>query len=135
MGFTRYSRDFFKTGIGEIDHVLKNDHQLRFSVAKVKGTKYFIGGRRILFAMACGRYTISTVRGFGSLGYRCRVGLTCVGLFIIMGTLHYPILYNQDFTTTDEIDLDNFYVVGVDGNNIGKPAVEYRKNQFKYTVG
>ena len=41
------------------------------------------------------------------------------------GTLHYPILCDRNFENANGIDLEDFTVVGVYGNNIGKPSVEF----------
>ncbi len=124
--FDKSSRSFFQKGIGAPTAILgENSKSIRFSVSKLKNTQYYLGAEE---------YYTEWPQG----GIRLRLSRDLVNWsepFHVpdgewpdneynKGTLHYPLIYNSNFSCRSEIDPDDFYIVGQYGNNIGTPRTE-----------
>lgn len=125
-GFECTKRGFFTVGSGECDNILGESNSIFFSVARLKGTPYYLGVEEYYteWPEAGARLRLSTdlVHWSG--------GVDVPGSFVHnynAGTLHYPKLFNKDFSSRDEIDPDEFYIVGIYGNNIGQSRIEAAK--------
>lgn len=104
--------------------VILTGSTIRFSVAKVKGTSYYLGVEETF-----------TSKGL-SIMLRASTDLANWGDPVTIynaessqyleGALHYPIFYNKEFTSCIEIDKDEFYVGGIYGQ--GSPP----KSWFQY---
>ncbi len=101
--------------------VILTGSTIRFSVAKVKGTSYYLGVEETF-----------TSKGL-SIMLRASTDLANWGDPVTIynaessqyleGALHYPIFYNKEFTSCIEIDKDEFYVGGIYGQ--GSPPKSY----------
>jgi len=107
--FDRNDRSFFYEKGGRSSKVIPTN-AVRFSVAKVKGTPYYLGVEERL--------------ELGDMGIYLRASTDLVnwsdGVLVpgtkfdewISGLYHYPIMVNRDFTSNTEIDADGFYILG-----------------------
>ena len=122
-GFDKNSRSFFRKGIGETTAILKGSRSLRFSVAKLKGTPYYIGVEEYFTSWPAAGCQFRLSKDLVNWSEPFKIPGSYVTNYNT-GTLHYPVFYNKDFTSNTEIDPEEFYLMGTSGNNVGAPQTD-----------
>jgi hypothetical protein len=122
-GFDKNDRSFFAKKPEASQYILSNTNTFGFSVAKIKDTNYYIAVEEY--------YT-----EWPASGIRLRISkdilnwsdpVNIPGAFVEdyhAGTLHYPRLFNADFTDSNVIDPENFHIVGMSGNWIASARID-----------
>ncbi|MET6997090.1 T9SS type A sorting domain-containing protein [Chitinophaga defluvii] len=98
---------------------------VRFSVAKIKGTDYYLGAKLFL------DYSVSGTSPAARIGlYLSKDMVTWSSRKLLVddvsggweaSELHYPIFLNKTGDNNEEIDLDDFYIIGSrNGTSIGR---------------
>lgn len=124
-GFTKDSRAFFGQGVGSMDVMTDSSCSIRFSVAKIKDSDYYLGIEEYSDCWPqCGlRFRLSNDMVHWS--DPCEIPDMSYANYND-GSLHYPAFLNQQMESTGEIALDDFYIVGEYGCNIGHPVIQCR---------
>lgn len=118
--FDKNDRSMFskKGGRGS---VILTGSSIRFSVAKVKGTSYYIGVEETFTGKGL-EIMLRASTDLANWGDPVTIKNAQTSKYLD-GELHYPIFYNKDFTSCVEIDKDEFYVGGIYGQ--GSPPNSY----------
>ena len=124
-GFDKSSRAFFGQGIGPLDVMTDSPCSIRFSVAKIKNTGCYLGIEEYSSRWPqCGlRFRLSDDMVHWS--EPCDIPDMNYASYND-GTLHYPAFLNSRMESAGEIDLNDFYIVGEYGCNIGHPEIQCR---------
>lgn len=113
--FDKDDRSFVYKASGMSSTIIESRNPIKFTAAKLTGTPYFIG--------------VMEETGQGGIHYiSISVSKYLVNWTIPMmieetmsenwnnGNLHYPIIYNRDFSSNMEVSPDGFFIVGTSGS-------------------
>lgn len=102
-----------------------SDYAIRFSVAKVKGTNYFIGVEEY-FTSAANYDTIALRVSSDLVKWSEPYVIPVATGTWNTGRMHYPVLMNKEGTSNTLIDASEFYILGTD--------IKGRPNKIKVIV-
>ena len=123
-GFNKNSRDMFYKQGGRSTTIIPGG-VIRFSVAKVKGTPYYLGVEETWTNDGLS-IMLRASKDLANWGDPVTIANVASGVHA-EGVLHYPIFYNKDFTSSVEIDMDEFYVGGTFGPGTPTRYFQYVK--------
>ncbi|MBE6903478.1 MAG: hypothetical protein E7480_02610 [Ruminococcaceae bacterium] len=122
--FDKNSRDMFYKKGGK-SSIIINDQIVRFSVAKVKGTPYYLGVEEAWTSQGLS-IMLRASRDLVTWGDPLTIYNVQSGKHTD-GYLHYPVFYNKNFTSCVEIDKDEFYIGGTFGPGTPTTYFQYVK--------
>jgi hypothetical protein len=115
--FNKNSREMFYKKGGRSSAIIPGG-VIRFTVAKVKNTNYYLSVEET-WTDAGLSIMLRASRDLVNWGDPVTIHNTASGKHT-EGSLHYPIFYNKEFTSSLEIDKDEFYIGGMFG--VGTPV-------------
>lgn len=116
VGFDKSDRSFLQVKGGRSSKII-DTFAVRFSVAKLEGTPYFLAAEDRVGGAECGLY-LRVSRDLVNWSEGTLVPGTAGTVWGNM-PLHYPVFSNTQFTDNKLIDPDGFYVIGSVGNGRG----------------
>lgn len=131
-GFNKFNiEDFYAVKGPKSTPLFKNSGCMgRFSVAKVKGENYFISVEEYRDKEDGYKTKIAIRYSFDLIHWTQRENLpNCTWDKWIQGNMHYPVFLNKDGSSTTEVDLEEFYIIGT--SSVNKDALTRKRFQLK----
>ena len=110
-GFDKNDRSFVYKMSGMSTKVIESSNPIQFAVAHVKDTPYFVGILEETGTGGIHYLSISASKDLVNWSTPQRIEQTVSDSWA-NGKLHYPKIYNRDFTSSMEVDKNGFYVTG-----------------------
>lgn len=125
-GFNKDDRRFLYMGGGKSTPIISCNNPVRFQVARLKGTPYYVSVQEEITASGFNTIYLRVSKDLVNWSQPVEIpGIAVSGWKD--GNLHDPLLYNSDFSSSTDVDASNFYIVGTSmaADAQGWPVTQY----------